>query len=912
HFLTCSELGAAVCTTIEITSEEEDASKTFSRIEMSKNGLLFMCDGASWSTVFKEGKLVDAAGSEATTSAIRAMTSRSGRSTLGNTCPLTRITTTTKVPLRKPTALKMDTPKPIVTLVYSKKPRKSKTSVPVSKHKIIKSIFANNKETSKSWGSIVFDVPSSSLGECRIMDTIKAQQIALDDALVALANRLKIGKCNHRLSFTLKSNEPTIQVICPRLPGQKFKDPLFEEELRYFIRDLGHSEEIKTSGQVDVTNRGLKRILERMDTNFDLRTAGDHRKLQLNELSELRDQAYEKSLIYKERTKKLHDDKIKNRIFNVGNQVMLFNSRLKIFSGKHKSRDMLQICPKLTGQKFEDPPFKEEILSFIRNLGHTGEIKGMYHKKNVDYVYLLWEDLVSQVENKNSKKNNDMCYPGFTKVIIDYFMSKDHSISRRNKMFWHTARDDPMFNMIRVIYRHQDTQIHGAILHDVLTNQEMLDSKAYKDYYAVSSGSEPPKAKTKYKKKAYEPVTSSKSKTAYASKVSRLRSSAKVAKTTKKKQPAKMPKTKRLAVLSEVALSEDKKLSWLPREARKIFTCLTQVAQVMELTFNQTFLMSNYISEETESNNVGDDVTHPNLSTYKADDEEEDKEKADDDEVYSDYRMYTPPDHQLTDEEENQEGNDESYHVSSYLVSKFINTSLDIGIVDNYLSSKMKDTVDVAVQLQTNNLREDAQAENQEFLNQRGRDDQDKDEDPSAGSNRGLKRRRSGKEAESSQEPTHKESKSTSSSKDASIFQPKSSSKSVQAEEHGQNVDDLEDQSHQEFNTRNDNETSVQEALDIDESQLNPSSSPTHDREWHKTKTHAYWGTYHWGLKRQKFYGYASNMETSKDVYFRHRIIAVTNLKIMKYFGYSHLEEIIIRRQDDKLYKFREGDFKRL
>nr|GEY92767.1 hypothetical protein [Tanacetum cinerariifolium] len=52
--------------------------------------------------------------------------------------------------------------------------------------------------------------------------------------------------------------------------------------------------------------------------NFDLKTAGDHRKLQLNKLSELRDQAYENSVIYKERTKKLHDSKIKNRIFNVG------------------------------------------------------------------------------------------------------------------------------------------------------------------------------------------------------------------------------------------------------------------------------------------------------------------------------------------------------------------------------------------------------------------------------------------------------------------------------------------------------------------------------------------------------------------------------------------------------------------
>nr|GEY04837.1 reverse transcriptase domain-containing protein [Tanacetum cinerariifolium] len=72
--------------------------------------------------------------------------------------------------------------------------------------------------------------------------------------------------------------------------------------------------------------------------NFNLKTAGDHRKLQLNELSELHDQAYENSLIYKERKKKLHDAKIKNRNFNVGDQVLLINSRLKIFSGKLKSR----------------------------------------------------------------------------------------------------------------------------------------------------------------------------------------------------------------------------------------------------------------------------------------------------------------------------------------------------------------------------------------------------------------------------------------------------------------------------------------------------------------------------------------------------------------------------------------------
>nr|GEY22533.1 reverse transcriptase domain-containing protein [Tanacetum cinerariifolium] len=121
----------------------------------------------------------------------------------------------------------------------------------------------------------------------------------------------------------------------------------------------------QTSGQVEVLNQGLKRILERTvgenraswsekledalwafrtayktpigctpyklvyrkschlpielkhkaywalkHVNFDLKTMDDHQKLQLNELNELRDQAYENSLIYKEKTEKLHDSKM--------------------------------------------------------------------------------------------------------------------------------------------------------------------------------------------------------------------------------------------------------------------------------------------------------------------------------------------------------------------------------------------------------------------------------------------------------------------------------------------------------------------------------------------------------------------------------------------------------------------------
>ncbi|GJR55974.1 hypothetical protein Tco_1406495 [Tanacetum coccineum] len=202
-------------------------------------------------------------------------------------------------------------------------------------------------------------------------------------------------------------------------------------------------------------------------------------------------------------------------------------------------RDMLQICPKLPGQNFEDPPFEEEILAFIRELGYPGDIKlhsdvkvdtlyqpwrtfetiinkclsgkatgldqlrlyraqiiwGMYNQKNVDYVYLLWEDLVYQIENKVEKRNKDMYYPIFTKVIINHFMSKDQSIPRRNKVDWHMANNDPILTIIRFIPKHETVEKYGAILSDTLTNQVMKESDVYKTYHDFATGKVIPKPK---------------------------------------------------------------------------------------------------------------------------------------------------------------------------------------------------------------------------------------------------------------------------------------------------------------------------------------------------------------------------------------------------------------------------------
>nr|GEU62882.1 reverse transcriptase domain-containing protein [Tanacetum cinerariifolium] len=77
-----------------------------------------------------------------------------------------------------------------------------------------------------------------------------------------------------------------------------------------------------------------KAYLALKHANFDLTTAGDHKKVQLNELH---DQAYENYLIYKKKTKRLHESKIKNRVYNIDDRVLLFKFRLKIFSGKLKS-----------------------------------------------------------------------------------------------------------------------------------------------------------------------------------------------------------------------------------------------------------------------------------------------------------------------------------------------------------------------------------------------------------------------------------------------------------------------------------------------------------------------------------------------------------------------------------------------
>ncbi|XP_025611761.1 uncharacterized protein [Arachis hypogaea] len=72
--------------------------------------------------------------------------------------------------------------------------------------------------------------------------------------------------------------------------------------------------------------------------NFDNQADGERRLLQLNEIDEFRSQAYENSKIYKEKAKNWHDQKLAKRELVEGQKVLLYNSRLKFFPGKLKSR----------------------------------------------------------------------------------------------------------------------------------------------------------------------------------------------------------------------------------------------------------------------------------------------------------------------------------------------------------------------------------------------------------------------------------------------------------------------------------------------------------------------------------------------------------------------------------------------
>ncbi|GJR63044.1 hypothetical protein Tco_1505206 [Tanacetum coccineum] len=156
-----------------------------------------------------------------------------------------------------------------------------------------------------------------------------------------------------------------------------------------------------------------------------------------------------------------------------------------------------KICLILPNQDFVEPPSKDEMVPFIQELGYSRKcisgkttgldrlkesraqiLWGMYNEKNVDFVALRWEDFMFQADNReiSSARKKNMPYPRFTKVIISHFISKDKTISMRNRINLHTVRDDTLL--------------------------DIKDSKAYKTYLDFATGKSTPKKARKFKKVA--------------------------------------------------------------------------------------------------------------------------------------------------------------------------------------------------------------------------------------------------------------------------------------------------------------------------------------------------------------------------------------------------------------------------
>nr|GEU59270.1 hypothetical protein [Tanacetum cinerariifolium] len=669
-----------------------------------------------------------------------------------------------------------------------------------------------------------------------------------------------------------------------------------------------------------------------------------------------------------------------------------------------------KICPKVLGQRFEKPSLEHDILSFLRDLGHSRDI---HYNTNVsvDYPHQPWRAIVTIINKclsgkdtalkssakvaKIDKKKQLAMMPKtkglavVTKVALTKVDQIKLAIKRRKKDFHmsHASGSGDRVDTQSKVLDEQQQKVFGTNkgtgVRPEVPNVPKYDSESDEECYTFSQDEDDAD--------------------------------------------------------EETDVNDDSKETESEEEEEE------EKADDEEVSSGQRVSTPPEYKLTEEENKKGKDE---NIEGKQEQDEKDD--------LYRDVNINLErSDAKMTNAQANQDTEDthvtlttvplvvqqQSSSVSSDLVSKFINPSPDIVAASlsefelkKILIEKIEENKSINIsKIQKNlyNALVKSYKSDKDIITsygdvvtlKRGRDDQDKDKDPSAGLNRWSKRRRSRKEAESSKELTHNESNSISSSKGASRSQPKSSGKSAQAKEHGQTVDDLEEQTHQEFNTGNDDVTHtvdnqppqlwitqmaqaagtqssfnrflatpinfsafIMHCLKIDnmtqkvligltydlikgtcksvvelEYHLEEVFKATNDHlDWHNPEGKLYphdfskpipliqnergrqvipWDYFinndlkylkgesssrkyttsitkikaaDYGPKRHKFYGYASNMETSKDVDSRHRIVVVTSLKIMKYFGYSHLEEIIIRRQDDQLYKFREGEFKRL
>nr|GEV70965.1 hypothetical protein [Tanacetum cinerariifolium] len=329
---------------------------------------------------------------------------------------------------------------------------------------------------------------------------------------------------------------------------------------------------------------------------------------------------------------------------------------------------------------------------------------GLYHKRNVDFAYLMWEDFVYQVEHKDTKKSNEMYYP----------------------------RDDHMFTTIKLVSRHQNTQQFGAMLPIELTNADIRNSNAYKEFYEVAIGATPPKTKASvWKTKSSFDTTITPPLTAAAG--PRLSTSA------KGKQPATTSKAKSLSALLEVVMTEAQQLKLATKRSLQ----QTRISQAS----------GSGDDDDDDEGDDGDDGEEGNYYDAQDDDDQEDEgndkddqEEGSDDEQASDEEEFIHPSLSTHDEEETRD--EESFDP----IPKTPKNMDDEGNGEEILGMNVgreegQDGEDEEDELYRDvNINIGRASESDKIILdtyrdtvtlKRRRDDTDKDKEPSAGSDRG-------------------------------------------------------------------------------------------------------------------------------------------------------------------------------
>nr|GEX63204.1 hypothetical protein [Tanacetum cinerariifolium] len=393
---------------------------------------------------------------------------------------------------------------------------------------------------------------------------------------------------------------------------------------------------------------------------------------------------------------------------------------------------------------------------------------------NVPKIYMqkFWATATVHHHSIRFKMNNKKRI-----VNLDYFREMLHICTRipnqtfdelPNKVNWHYVMDDQMFMTIKLVSRHQNTQQFGAILPVELTNKDIKNSVAYKEYYAIASGAAPPKTKASVKKMHSSFDTIMPPPTAAGTRLLTL---------VKGKQPAKSSKAKGVYVLSKVALTE---------------------AEKMKLATKRS-LQQTYISQASGSGadkGTGIIPWVPDVPTYESDkeiswkssDEDDDDDDVDDqsdDEFHDDQEDEDDQDDNDVDQDLDNDGDD------------FVHLKLSTH------DKEAKDEESFYPIVQT-----PSHVENSD---NKGNDDashgmnvgvtKDRMQRMMMMNYRGSKRRRAGKEPESTSSPKEKASKTFGKFTEGSKSHQKTARESAPAEEPMQTTQDLEEPAHLEFET---------------------------------------------------------------------------------------------------------------